>query len=367
MSDSFARQLHASAVRGEDAFDIDSVLNWLRSVGIEIDLASVEDPVLQFRGGASNVTYLLRCTVNGEPRNLVLRRPPTGTKAKGAHDMSREFTIQSRLAQAYPYVPRMIAHCMDEEVIGSEFYVMEHVPGTILRKDLPQDWTLDPEQVRAMCISVIDRLVELHNVDVAEVGLGDLNRGTGYVRRQVAGWSERYQRARTPDAPDYHDVITWLVDNQPEDSGSCIIHNDFRFDNVVLRTSDPHVVEGILDWEMATVGDPLMDLGGSLAYWAQADDDEFFQAFRRQPTHTPGMLTRAEVVAHYAAATNRKITSDEWKFYEIFGLFRLAVIAQQIYYRFHHGQTTNPDFVAFLPAVTYLESRCLSVMSGAAE
>jgi aminoglycoside phosphotransferase (APT) family kinase protein len=234
----------------------------------------------------------------------------------------------------------------------------------ILRRELPPEWQLGPDEVRAMCIAVIDRLIALHRVDPAAVGLDDLNRGTGYVSRQVTGWSERYRNAHTPNAPDFRVVMDWLAEHQPEDSGSCIIHNDFRFDNVVLRADDPCVVEGILDWEMATIGDPLMDLGGSLAYWAQADDDDFFLSFRRQPTHVPGMLTRAEVVDYYAVATDRVITPEAWRFYEVFGLFRLAVIAQQIYYRYHHGQTTNPDYAAFLPAVSYLESRCLTVITG---
>lgn len=353
-----------SAVRPEDAFDVDAVLTWLRSHGVEVDAAETEVPVLQFRGGASNLTYLLRCTQGGVPRDLVLRRPPAGTKAQGAHDMSREFDIQSRLAPVFPYVPNMVARCTDTSIIGSDFYVMDHVPGVIPRRDLPAHWDLTPEDVRAMCTSVIDRLIELHRVDPHAAGLGDLGRGTGYVQRQVTGWSDRYQRAHTPNAPDFRVVMEWLAAHQPPDSGSCIIHNDFRLDNVVLNADDPAVVEGVLDWEMATLGDPLMDLGGSLAYWAQADDDEFFLSFRRQPTHLPGMLTRAEVVDYYAAATGRSITADAWRFYEVFGLFRLAAIAQQIYYRYHHGQTTNPDYAAFLPAVSYLESRCLRVING---
>lgn len=364
MTPTAPRPAGTSPVRPEDAFDVAAVLAWLRTHGTDVELALVEEPVLQFRGGASNLTYLLHCTEGDAPRDLVLRRPPAGTKAKGAHDMSREYGIQSRLAPVYPYVPRMVAHCADESVIGAEFYVMDHVPGVIARRELPSDWNLAPDQVRAVCTSVIDRLIELHSVDAGAAGLGDLGRGTGYVQRQVTGWSDRYQRAHTPNAPGFHAVMEWLAAHQPPDSGACLIHNDFRFDNVVLNADDPEQVEGILDWEMATIGDPLMDLGGSLAYWAQADDDEFFLSFRRQPTHVPGMLTRAEVVDYYAAATGRTITQEAWRFYEVFGLFRLAVIAQQIYYRYHHGQTTNPDYAAFLPAVAYLETRCLRVIAG---
>ncbi len=345
----------AGDVRAEDAFDVDAVTTWLRDqdLGPDLDDAVAGRPeVRQFSGGASNLTYLLRYP----GRDLILRRPPAGQKAKGAHDMQREYTIQDRLRPVFGYVPRMVALCPDESVIGSEFYVMERVEGTILGRDLPEGLQLAPEQVRHLCTGVLDRLVELHSVDAQAAGLGDLGKGSGYVARQVGGWSDRFRRARTDDVPDYEGVMAWLAEHQPEDVGSCVIHNDYRFDNVVL---DDHLdVRGILDWEMATLGDPLMDLGGALAYWVQADDDEVFAQFRQQPTHLPGMLTRAEVVDYYAERTGRRVTPGQWRFYEVFGLFRLAVIAQQIYYRYHHGQTSNERFAVFGPAVQYLEHRC---------
>ena len=306
----------------------------------------------QFSGGASNLTYLLRWP----RRDLILRRPPAGQKARGAHDMRREFTIQSRLRPVYPYVPRMVALCDDASVVGSDFYLMERIEGTILGRDLPPGTDLSEEQVRRLCTGVLDRLVELHAVDAEKAGLGDLGKGRGYVARQVAGWSERFRRARTDDVGDFEQVMAWLDEHQPEDVGSCVIHNDYRFDNVVL--DDDLEVRGVLDWEMATLGDPLMDLGGALAYWVQADDDEVFAQFRRQPTHLPGMLTRAEVVDYYAERTGLSVTPEQWTFYEVFGLFRVAVIAQQIYYRYVHGQTTNEAFAIFGPAVQYLEQRC---------
>ena len=345
----------AGEVRREDAFDVPAVASWLRKQDLEATLAAElegEPEVRQFSGGASNLTYLLRFP----GRDLILRRPPAGQKARGAHDMRREFTIQSRLRPAYPYVPRMVAFCDDESVVGSDFYVMERVEGTILGRDLPPGLDLSEQQVRGLCTSVLDRLVELHSVDAEKAGLGDLGRGQGYVGRQVLGWSERFRRARTDDVGDFEDVMAWLDAHRPDDVASCVIHNDYRFDNVVLD-EDLEVV-AVLDWEMATLGDPLMDLGGALAYWVQADDDEVFAQFRRQPTHLPGMLTRAEVVDYYTARMGLSVTPEQWTFYEVFGLFRLAVIAQQIYYRFHHGQTTNEAFAMFLPAVQYLEQRC---------
>jgi aminoglycoside phosphotransferase (APT) family kinase protein len=332
-----------------------AVAAWLRrqdlDPGLVADLEG-EPEVRQFSGGASNLTYLLRYP----RRDLILRRPPSGQKARGAHDMAREFTIQARLRPVYPYVPHMVALCDDDSVIGSEFYVMERLEGTILGRDLPPGLDLTEDQVRHLCTGVLDRLVELHSVDAERAGLGDLGKGRGYVGRQVAGWSERFRRARTDDVGDFEEVMAWLVAHQPEDVGSCVIHNDFRFDNVVL--DELLEVRGVLDWEMATLGDPLMDLGGALAYWVEADDDPTFQQFRRQPTHLPGMLTRAEVVDRYTKRMGLSVSPEQWTFYEVFGLFRLAVIAQQIYYRYVHGQTTNEAFAIFGPAVQYLEQRC---------
>ena len=189
-----------------------------------------------------------------------------------------------------------------------------------------------------------------------------MNKGEGYVRRQVEGWSTRFRNARTDDAPDSEQVMAWLAEHQPADVGHCLIHNDFRFDNLVLDRDDPTRPIGVLDWEMATVGDPLMDLGGTLSYWVQDDDDEFFRQFRRQPTQLPGMLSREQVVDYYCTEMGFSMTAEQWRFYEVFGLFRLAVIAQQIYYRYFHKQTTNESYAIFGPATQYLEVRCRSII-----
>ena len=345
-------------VRDEDAFDVPAVAAWLRrnaDPGV-LDPADVEGlpEVRQFPGGASNLTYLLRYP----RRDLILRRPPRGAKAKSAHDMHREFTIQSQLGGVFGYVPDMVAFCDDASVIGSDFYVMERLEGTILRQELPADLTLSPADARTLCTNFLDVLVELHTVDPAAAGLDTLGRGSGYVARQVAGWSDRYRAARTDDVGDYERVMGWLAEHQPVDVATTVIHNDFRLDNVVLAPDDPLRVVGGLDWEMATLGDPLMDLSGALAYWVQADDDEFYRAIRRQPSHLPGMLSRAEMVDHYTARTGLSVTPEQWRFYEVFGLFRLGVIAQQIYYRYHQGQTTNEMYAVFRDVATYLEQRC---------
>ena len=354
-------------VRSEDAFDVAAVAAWLGEHAPNCRGLSGLPEVRQFRGGASNLTYLLRWSGSdagaGEPRELVLRRPPVGHKPGGAHDMGREYAVQSRLAPVFPYVPSMVAHCADTSVIGSEFYVMERLQGHIPRRELGLD--LPPERVRELCLNVLELLIALHAVDAGAAGLSGLGRGEGYVARQVAGWSARWRAARTPNVRSFEPVMGWLDARQPPDRRTCLIHNDFRFDNIVLGLDDPTRPVGLLDWEMATLGDPLMDLGGALAYWVQADDGPAFRAFRRQPTHTPGMLTRREVVARYTERTGLALDEDEWAFYEVFGLFRLAVIVQQIYHRYYHRQTTNPQFRHFGLATFMLEHRCRRIMKRA--
>ncbi|MGH3360393.1 MAG: phosphotransferase family protein [Nocardioidaceae bacterium] len=344
--------LERTEVRREDVFDVSAVATWLDGhAGI-----TGEPEVEQFRRGASNLTYLLRYP----DRTLVLRRPPDGSKAQGAHDMTREFNVQDGLAPVYPYVPEMVALCTDENVIGSQFYVMERVEGTILREDLPDGITLSPEQAGTLASAFVDRFVDLHRVDPGEAGLEDLGRGSGYVARQVAGWSARYRRARTPDAPDFQPIITWLNRELPPDVDTCVIHNDYRLDNLVLDDALSEV-RAVLDWEMATLGDPLMDLACALAYWVEADDPAGMQELRKQPSQLPGMPTRSDIFEYYCVRTDREV--DNWSFYEVFGTFRLAVILQQIYLRFHLGQTTNPDFAGFGRTVEYLHERCQEILA----
>ena len=334
-------------LRPEDAFDVDALHRWLSA---RVPGLGALPEVRQFAGGASNLTYLLRYP----DRELVLRRPPAGRKAASAHDMRREHRVQSALVAQFPYVPAMVALCDDPSVLGSDFYVMAKVDGTILRG---RSVSLTVSGAATLGRTVVDTLVALHSVDVEEAGLADLGKGPGYVGRQVDGWSRRFTAARTPDVPDFTDVMAWLSIRQPVDAAMCLVHNDFRLDNLVLDKQFD--VIAVLDWEMATIGDPLMDLGGALAYWVQADDDDFMRLSKRQPTDLPGMPTRAQVVERYLAATG--LVVDDWSFYEVFGLFRLAVIVQQIYLRFSRGETTNPAFKDFHHFVAYLESRCRRV------
>jgi len=331
-----------TAVREEDRFDVSAMHAWLRQ---HIDEAD-EPEVLQFRSGASNLTYLLKYP----GRELVLRRPPVGTKAVSAHDMKREYLIQSRLQSVYSLVPAMIALCEDHTIMGSDFYVMERVVGEIFRRDISDEIT--PQNIEVMADSLISGLVDLHKVDASI--LSELNKGHGYVHRQVEGWSKRYRNALTDDVPNGEKVIAWLDANQPEDIDSCIIHGDWRIDNVVFDLEHARIA-GVLDWELATVGDPLMDLGSALAYWVDRDDEPAFASLRRQPSHLPGMPTREEFVARYLQLSGRRC--DDFTFYEVFGLFRLAVIIQQIWARYRAGQTTNPAFAGFGDAVNTLINR----------
>ena len=335
-------------VRDEDAFDIAKVHNWLKSYLEFEELPTVS----QFRSGASNLTYLLKYP----DRELVLRRPPVGTKAVSAHDMKREFLIQSRLKPVYDFVPKVIALCEDHSILGSDFYVMERIHGDIFRRDVPE--SLTKEDISIMATSLVAGLAQLHAVDATV--LSELNKGPGYVTRQVDGWSKRYRNALTDDVPDGEEVMSWLDANKPEDVGSCIIHGDWRIDNMVFDLGRKKLV-GVLDWELATVGDPLMDLGSALAYWVDRDDDLEFASLRRQPSHLEGMPTRKEFIAKYLELSDRKC--GDFTFYEVFGLFRLMVIIQQIWARYRAGQTTNPAFKGFGVGVNILINRAQGLIS----
>jgi aminoglycoside phosphotransferase (APT) family kinase protein len=339
-----------SPVRPEDAFDPEAVHAWLSDQ--VADLPPTLPEVEQFGGGASNLTYLLTYP----DRALVLRRPPHGTKAASAHDMGREVLVQRSLRPYLAAVADIAGYCTDPAVIGSEFYVMQRLEGTILGSRLPAGLSLDEGQARALAITVFDTLADLHSIDVHEAGLDGLGRGPGYVRRQVEGWSGRYRAALTDDVPTGEDVMAWLAEHQRDDVAARLLHGDWKLDNLVLDLTGEPRVTGILDWEMATVGDPLMDLGASLAYWITADDDELYQLLRRQPSNLPGMPSREELVQRYLVRTG--LVCEDWRFYEVFGVFRLAVIIQQIWARFRAGQTSNPAFAQFGGAVGILMARC---------
>ncbi len=343
----------AGKVRAGEELNAEAVSQWLHTFGVPVE--GTPD-VTQFSGGASNWTYRLQYSQH----DLILRRPPAGTKAKSAHDMGREYNVQKALKPFYPAVPTMIGLCEDETLIGAQFYVMERIAGIIPRRRLPQGVTLSAGNTRRLCETMLDKLVELHRIDVAEAGLESLGKGAGYVQRQVSGWSDRYGKARTWNTPTFKFVREWLAANIPNDARTCLIHNDWRFDNLVLDPKDLTNIIGVLDWEMATLGDPLMDLGSMLAYWVEAGDPYLMKLTQRQPTTLPGMMKRREVVDYYLQKSGLQV--DNFAFYEVFGLFRLAAIAQQIYYRYYHRQTRNPAFKNLWIMVNYFDWRCRRII-----
>jgi aminoglycoside phosphotransferase (APT) family kinase protein len=340
-----------SEVRTEDTFDLLALSKWLSS-----ELNGIEGipEVMQYRSGASNLTYLLKYP----HRELVLRRPPPGNKATSAHDMKREFLIQQKLKPVFPYVPEVFALCDDPAILGSDFYVMEKITGYILRRDLPNELKLKVEDVALVGTAVIEGLVQLHKVDSGI--LSELNKGPGYVARQVHGWSNRYRAALTDDVPGAEELMIWLQENQPGDIASCIIHGDWRLDNMVFNFQDSPTLVGVLDWELATVGDPLMDLGSAMAYWIDETDEPNYASLRRQPSNLLGMPTRAEFISGYLDRAGWAV--EDFTFYEIFGLFRLTVILQQIWARYVAGQTSNPAFTGFGWAVNVMIERAMGLI-----
>ncbi len=337
---------------GEE-LDLQKLLPWMKKY-----IPSLNDNpgITQFSGGASNWTYRLQF----EQHDLILRRAPLGKKAKGAHDMPREYHLQKKLKPHYPYVPEMIAVCENEEVLGSTFYLMERLEGIILRKNVPKTVDWDEATVRKICYSFWDKMIELHQVDYKKEGLDDLGKGEGYIERQILGWNKRYANAKTWNVPSGKKVMKWLEQHMPKEEKLCIIHNDFRLDNVVLDPADPANILGVLDWELAAIGDPLMDLGNSLAYWIEDKDTSFAKSIRRQPSNVPGMLTRKEIIDYYCQKTGREV--EDFRFYRVYGLFRLAGIVQQIYYRYSKGYTKNKAFKNFWMVSWYLIKTCENVI-----
>ncbi len=324
------------AVREGEELDNARLLAYLQQ-----QLPEIEGPlsVEQFPAGFSNLTYLLR---SGN-RELVLRRPPVGAKIKTAHDMGREYRILSHLYPVYYKVPRPLVFCQDESVLGCPFYVMERVNGVILRSRPPKGLDLSPELMERLSETFIQNLVEIHQVDYKSAGLGDLGQPEGYVSRQIEGWTKRYYNARTDDVPAVERLSSWLVEHIPWDSArSALIHNDYKYDNVVLARDDLSQVRAILDWEMATIGDPLMDFGTTLGYWVDADDTEEWQRYGFGLTMLPGSFTRSQVVEYYAKLTGHDLANAV--FYYSYGLLKIAVIVQQIYFRYRKGLTKDTRF-----------------------
>jgi aminoglycoside phosphotransferase (APT) family kinase protein len=331
----------AKPVRAGEELDLAALTSYLdRELGAH-GAVSVE----QFPGGHSNLTYL----VHHGDREYVLRRPPFGSKVKSAHDMGREVAVLSKLAPVYARAPKVISYSDDAAVLGAPFYLMERRRGVILRRELPPG--LDAARIRHLCNELVDALVELHAVDYTAAGLGDFGKPVGYIERQVKGWSERYLGSQTDDIAAMTSVAAWLAEHKPADGAASLIHNDFKFDNVIFDPS-LETITGLLDWEMATIGDPLMDLGGALSYWVEATDPQVFQMPIFGVSMKPGMFKRTDYAQRYFERSGRR--TDDLVFFYAFGLFKTAVILQQIYYRFAKGLTQDPRFAPFIHVVRAL-------------
>jgi aminoglycoside phosphotransferase (APT) family kinase protein len=289
--------------------------------------------ITAFPGGFSNLTY--QVSVPGE--TYVLRRPPHGLKIAKAHDMIREFRVLQALEKAgYTKMPHPISACEDESIIGAPFFLMEKVEGKIIRNRPPAEAT--ETFFRQLSQSALDVLIELHSLELNDSGLGALGKPQGYALRQVQGWAERFQKAKTSEVTSIEEAFQWLMASLPAESDVAFIHNDFKYDNLVISATGE--VHAVLDWEMATVGDPLMDLGTTLAYWAEAEDEDILKMFNL--SYVPGNFTRSELIAYYGAKTGRDMR--EMNFYYVFGLCKVATIAQQIYQRFSLGYSKDPRF-----------------------
>ncbi len=336
----------AGAVRQGEELDIARLQPFLQEHFGHTGAVSVE----QFPSGHSNLTYLVRMgNAPMESRELVLRRPPFGSKVRSAHDMAREYRVLSKLHTAYPAAPKALLYCDDLSILNAPFYLMEPIRGMILRRDPPPGVPFPPKTARRLSEAFVDNLAGLHGLDYAAIGLTDLGKPKGYLERQVKGWIERYHNSRTHDLQEVDRISEWLISRMPASHVTTLIHNDYKYDNIVLDPSDVTKIVGVLDWEMSTLGDPLTDLGTALAYWTDPQDPEDLQEIRSAPTVLPGTLTRAQLIERYAAKTGRDTT--DMTFYLAFARFKVAVIIQQIYYRYAQGLTQDARFAAMPPRI----------------
>ena len=326
----------AGTVRAGEELDITWLEPFLREhLGHEGSI-SIE----QFPSGHSNLTYLVRVG----SKEVVLRRPPFGSKVRSAHEMAREYRVLSKLHDVYSLAPKALAYCDDPAILNAPFYLMEPIRGMILRRNPPAGMAFSSETAARLSEAFVDNLARLHSLDYAAIGLADLGKPQGYLERQVKGWIERYHNSKTHDLQEVERISAWLAANMPtpSDAGATLIHNDYKYDNLVLDPNDATIIVGVLDWEMCTIGDPLTDLGTALAYWTDPQDPDEFQEIRSVPTTLPGTLTRAQLVKRYASITGRDVSG--MIFYLTFARFKVAVIIQQIYYRYAQGLTQDTRF-----------------------
>ena len=347
---------HATKVRPGEELDLGKLDPFLRR-----HFPTEPGPlsIRQFPSGHSNLTYALQLG----SRELVLRRPPFGSRVKSAHDMSREFRVLSRLHTVYAPAPNVLFYCDDESILGAPFYLMEPIHGVILRRDPPPGLDFSPQTASRLSESFVENLALLHSLNYSAVGLAELGKPQGYLERQVRGWIERYHGSKIHEYPEVEKISAWMQQHIPSTSSASLIHNDYKYDNVVLDPANITRIIGVLDWEMCTIGDPLTDLGTTLAYWVDPADPEELQENRSGPTTHPGSFTRAELVAYYAQKTGRDVS--QMSFFLALARFKLAVIVQQIYYRYHLGLTKDGRFASMPHRInTLLRASLYSAQTG---
>lgn len=314
--------------------------------------------IKQFPGGHSNLTYLLIFS----NQEMVLRRPPLGSKVRGAHDMKREYTVLKALVPVFPYVPKPLTYAEDPSIIGFPFYVMERLKGQIIRQDRSEEVSLTPEQARLFGRNMMKVLSQLHALDYRKIGLEDFGKPQGYLQRQVEGWVKRYRDARTPDVPDGEDVMAWLEAHRPPDvEHPSIVHGDWKPDNIVLDKSDPTKIIGILDWEMATIGDPFMDATYTMIYFDEKAEQDPLGISATLPAILRESVSREELLEAYQASFGASVAN--LSFYYVLNMFRLAGLLQQIYYRYYHGVTKDQRFELFKTTSHLLIGSAQKVMS----
>ena len=337
-------------VRQEESFDRARLQDYLR----EHQFPGADGPlhVRQFRGGHSNLTYLL--SIGGQ--EWVLRRPPLGPLPKGGHDMAREYRVLSSLWQAYQPAPRAMLFCEDPAIIGAPFFIMERRKGSVIRlgQPMPPELGEQPQTFRAISEGFIDALAALHAVDYEANGLGSFGRPEGFLQRQIAGWMERWQRAKTREIPLMNKLGAWLGDNMPPAQPPVLLHNDFFLHNMMFDANDPGRVVAVFDWEMSTLGDPMIDLGIALGYWREKTDPPDLLATEQGQPHTirPGFLSTAELAERYASKTGRDLSHLDY--FWAWAHWKRATVVEQIYARYARGQTTDPRFAAIGPFVPAL-------------
>jgi aminoglycoside phosphotransferase (APT) family kinase protein len=333
-------------VREDESFDVATFGSWAAG---QDDLPSGRPTVRQFSNGKANLTYLLTFPDGTE---LVLRRPPLGPVAEGSHDMSREYRVLSRLWQSFPLAPRALTICVDKSVIGSQFFVMERLPGVVVRDCVPEIFGggTNTEANRKLSEVVIDTLALLHSVDPASCDLDDLGHPDGFLARQVDGWARRWEAARDSPNQSADDVAGWLSSQIPESPAPTLIHNDWRLDNMAVSPDDPGKCDAVYDWDMATRGDPFADLGTLMATWY--DEGEAPSSLNPMPTSVPGWMSRDAALTRYADRSGRDLAEIDW--YVVFGTWKLGVILQQIYIRWLRGQTSDDRFAVLGEGAAHL-------------